>query len=408
MARPKVNIGLMNGGLGIALTNAFGNSAVLVSSPVAPVAGYGVAFIVKSAEQAKTAFAQTGNEDVLDAFVAGFFAEGPAGTPVVVLALAEDTTLTQMATEANLDKLYAEGVDVKLISLIKFPSEDYTPTITTGFDAEVFTAVTAMQTLANTWLGRKKPFCFFVQGYGNTGVVANLKDYITGTSKNGHIVAFEIDANGATATLLVAGRAARVEPQENIGKIKRGSLVIDDTAAITIGGVAIATFSSTDLDTLYDKRYIAIEKNEVEAGYVINDDNALVVPTSDYNNLRNNRVINEAVRVAFNVYYRELKNDVEATAGGRMSTVAEKALEAAVETAIDQQLRGQMSKKKDGTADVNCLVNPDPASYATLYEQNNITDPNFNLLASGQVYLFIEIRPKGCIKYLNVFLGFVA
>jgi hypothetical protein len=37
--------------------------------------------------------------------------------------------------------------------------------MTTGFDQDVHTAVTAAQTLANTWLGKKKPFRFFVQGF---------------------------------------------------------------------------------------------------------------------------------------------------------------------------------------------------------------------------------------------------
>lgn len=398
----------MNGGLNIQPPAAFGSSGVLIASPVAPVAGYGVVFTIKSIAQAKTAFAQVGNEAVLTAIEKGFFAEAPEGTTLRVLCMAPATTLTTLAAPANAEKVLndANG-ELRLLTLIKFPSVGYTPVITEGFDADVHTAVTDMQTLANTWFQDKKPFRFFIEGYGATTIAA-AKNYATGTAPNGCIVDFSVNDSTAYATMLVAGRAARIDPQENVGKIKTGSLAIPDNAVIKIGSSALDTISKTDLDTLYDKRYISIVRNAVAAGYVINDDNTLVAPTSDYNNLRNGRVIDNATRVAFDVYYRELKNDVDVTEGGRLSSVAEKALEAAVETALDARLRPQFSKKKDGTADVKCLVNPDTTAYAALYADNGITSPNFNLLASGRVYLFIQCRPKGCIKYLNVMLGFIA
>ena len=134
---------------------------------------------------------------------------------------------------------------------------------------------------------------------------------------------------------------------------------------------------------------------------------ALVIPTDDYNNLRHGRVIDNAVRVAFATYYNELKDDVDVDEDGRLSKVSEKALETAIETNIDGEMRAQLSKKADGSGDVTCAVNPDYANNIAIYNQNGInTAPNFNLLQTGTVYLFVKLKPKGCLKYVNVFIGF--
>lgn len=408
MARPKVNIALTNGGLNIQPPTEFGSSGVLIASPVAPVAGYGVAFVIKSIAQAQTAFAQAGNEAVVEAIEKGFYAEAPEGTTLRVLCMAQATTLVTLASAVNAEKLLTPAAgELRLLTAIKFPSGGYTPTITNGFDQDVHDAVAAFQTLANTWFGKKKPFRFIAQGYGATTISA-AKDYATGTYPNGFIVDFTINDSSAWAAMLFAGRVARINPEENAGKIKTGSLNIPDSAAVKIGSTAVESVSDADLDTLYDKRYISVEKNQVASGYVFNDDSAIVAPTNDYNNMRFGRVIDNAVRVAFDVYYRELKSEVDVTEGGRLGAVAEKALEAAIENAINQRIRGQFSLLKDGTADVNCLVNPDAVQYAALYADNGISSPNFNLLNAGQVYLFLKCRPKGCIKTLNVYLGYVA
>jgi hypothetical protein len=64
MARPKANVFLSNGNLGGQPLSQFGTAGVIVSSSVAPVAGYLIPFIVKSKKQIDTAFVQVGNESV--------------------------------------------------------------------------------------------------------------------------------------------------------------------------------------------------------------------------------------------------------------------------------------------------------------------------------------------------------
>src|SRR4051812_48766665 len=131
MPRPRVNIALSNGGLNLQGPTDFGVTGVLIAAPVAPVAGYGVAFVCKSIKQVQTAFAQAGNEAVVDALVNGFFAEAAEGTVLHILAMAQTTAMATLVTAANAEKILvaAEGA-LRLLVVIKFPDEDYVPTVT--------------------------------------------------------------------------------------------------------------------------------------------------------------------------------------------------------------------------------------------------------------------------------------
>lgn len=405
--RPQVDITLMNGGLGLIGPPAFGTVAILAATPVAPVAGYGVAFLVKNTTQLKTALAQVGNEAVLDAILNGFYKEAAEGTNVYIMCMARTTTLATMLAATNADKVLtlANGA-VRMLGVIKFPDMGtYVPVVTTGFDADVHAAVIAAQTLADRWFVMKKPFRVMIEGFAFSNASAAL-DYSTNSKRNVAIVVGSIDSSTAKLTMQLLGKASKQSPEQNIGRVLSGSLNIAENAVVKIGSVVIENVPVSDLEVLNSSRYMSIERNEVAAGYIVTDDNMLTALTDDYNSLVSGRVIDNAVRVTFNTYYKQLKNDVEVNEGGRLDTVVEKALENAIEADIDRFMRPQISKKKDGTADAECLVNPDATAYAPLYAANGITDPNFNILQTGQVYLFLQLRPKGMIKHLNIFLGF--
>lgn len=408
MPRPSVTVAVSNNNLNIQAPSELGTSVLLVASPVAPVAGYGTAFMVRNKAQVATAFAQIGNAPVVAAINTGFYAEAPEGTKLYILAMAQTTTLATLYAEANASKpLSMASGAARLVAAVKFPANNYVPTVVEGFDGDVHTAVTAAHTLAATYFGLRRPFRFIVEGFAFVSAT-EAKDYASSSKSSGSIVVGSIDNSTATATLLALGRLAKIGPQQNIGRIKTGSLGIAETATVKIGTVTMEEISVADLDELWEKRYITFERNEAGSGYVFNDDNTLTVVTDDFNNLRYGRVMDNAVRVAYATYYNELKDDVDVDDNGRLDAVVEKALENAIEGAIDTAMRQQLSKKPDGSANVTCLVNPDPVEYAALYSANEISSPNFNILETNQVYIFLQIKPKGCLKFLNVYLGFSA
>lgn len=405
--RPGVNVLVTNGNLNLAPANENGTSVVLVASPAAPVAGYGVAFSVSTLAEVKTAFAQVGNEPVIAAFEKGFYAEAAEGTKVYVLAMAQATPLATLFSAANAEKaLNLAAGNARLVAAIKFPAGGYTPTIATGFDEDVFNAVTAGQTLGNAWGTKHKGFRFFVQGYGFTTAGAAL-DGRTRTDNRAFIVVGSVADSTATATLLALGRAAKVNPQINIGRVKSGSLNIAAADAVKIGNTVVDAVSDADKDLLHDKCYITFEKNEAAPGYIFNNDKAFTAVDDDYNNLRYGRVIDNAQRVAYKAYYEELKDDVDVDENGRLEAVTEQALAVKVRSAIELAMPGQLSTKKDGSADVFALVNPDPTEYASLYAANSIT-PNLNIIQSETIYLFLFVKPRGSLTYIRVYLGLTA
>lgn len=408
MARPGLSVNLMNGGLNLKAPSEFGTAGVLIASPIAPVAGYGVPFLVNTVAQAKTALGQVGNEEALKAITDGWFAEAPEGTKLYVMCMAPATLLASLATSANADKvLNMGGGNIRLLALIKYPAGSYVPTITNGFDADVHNAVTAIQATADAWYAKQKPFRAFVDGYGFVDATA-AKDYQTASNRNVMIVTANIDASTSVATMMAMGRAAGIEAQQNIGRVLSGSLNISETAVVKIGSILLDNMTSADLNTLFSKRYITIEKNEVESGYVFTYDSTLTATTDDYNNLRYGRISDNVTRIIKTTYYKQVKNDVDVDSGGRLSGVVELALANSIIQAIDDAIRTQLSLKSDGSAAVQCLVNPDADKYAALYASNGITNPNFNILQSGSVYIFVLYRPKGSIDYLNVYQGFTA
>lgn len=406
--RPAVNVVVTNGNLNLAPVNENGVSVVLVACPVAPVVGYGVAFKIETKNQAITAFGQTGNEAVVDAFVNGFYAEAAEGTKVFVLAMANTTTLATLLAPVNADKaLLLSNGSARLLAAIKFPAVGYTPTITQGFDQDVISAAAAATTLGNAWAVNHKGFRAFVQGFGYTNA-ADVADGRALTHNRTHIVVGSIDNSTARATLLALGRAAKIQPQENIGRVKSGSLNIPAAAAVKIGNTVAELVSPVDLDLLHDKGYITFERNAIAPGYVWNNDKSFTAVDDDYNNLRHGRVIDNAQRVAFRAYYEELKEDVNADEDGNLDALVQQSLRVKIESAIDSAMRGQLSQRRDGSSDVFVLVNPDPTEFASLYAAQNIDSPDLNIIRTGKVYIWLYVKPRGSLQYISVFLGLSA
>lgn len=407
MSRPSVDIALQNGNLGIVAPSTQGTALLLVAAAAAPTAGYGTMFTIKSKAEAKAAFANAANASLLKAIVEGFFGEAPEGNTLYVVAMSNTTSLTQLCAADVAEKALvpAKGA-IRLVAVINYPPNNYVPTIANGFDQDVHSAVTAMQTLANSWMVKKKPFRAFIAGNSCDGISANALDYSTTTNRNCFIVANKVSSDSGFATLLALGRAVAVNPQQNIGRVLSGSLNINPAYAVTLGSTNVDTIADTVLDGYYDKRYIGIEPNKYSSGYLITDDCALTAPTDDYNNLAYGRVIDNMVRIADRVYYQQLKNDVDLDEDGRIDIVEEKALESAVTTAIDKEIGTQLSSNADGTAAVKCLVNPDTSAYAALYSANNVDSPNLNLAAGGKVHIFLTGRPKGCLRNINIYVGY--
>ncbi|MFB6454443.1 DUF2586 family protein [Chitinophaga sp. Hz27] len=406
MARPKVNISTTNGNLGGLAPSIDGVAGIIMAVAQAPTAGYNTPVLIRSKKQATDVLSQSANVQALQAIHEGFFAEAPEGSKLYCLFVPQTSNLEDITAPAIAEKLlnFAGGT-ISLLAVAKFPATGYTPVVTDGVDQDVTKAAAALQTLAQHWFDLRKPFRAFVQGYGFTKAT-ELKDYSAEKKDNVGIVLGTVNDNSATAVLLALGRAAKVPVMRNIGRVKSGSLTIADDAAVKVGSSNADAMENAELETIWEKRYITFERNESAPGYLFNDDNMLGTPTSDFSSLRNGRTIDKAVRIAYEVYYNELKDDVDVDKDGRLSVAAEAALELQIEEAISRRMNGEISRNTDGSPAVEAMVNPDPEQFAGLYSAAGIDSPNLNILSSNHVYIFVRIRPKGCVKYIDVYLGY--
>lgn len=401
MGNPKVSVILGASNLGLSAADETGVMGLLAAIPAANTSGYGVPVLIKSIAQAKTELADALNVKVLDAIVNGFFGEVSEGSPLYCNFLANTVSLTDLVDSAN---LYFTNLDnfsgkkIRALGVIRFPDVSYTPTITTGVDADVLTAVTKGQALATARIAQNKLINVLVEGRGFTNATA-FKDFATTTNPQVHVVISSEAGNSAVSVLRALGKKAAGPIQRNIGRVKSGSLKIDSTTAITIGTTAITAMSQADLDTLHDKRAITYIINEDAPGFIFNDDVSCVAATSDYGTWSNNAVIGEAMRIAYAQYYKTLKDDLTVDETGRIEKSIEKNLEQDIIDAINKSIG-------DNISGVDALVNPDTTSSAALYANANVSNPNLNLTSGGKLYVFLTIRPKGYIKDVSVLLGF--
>lgn len=401
MSNPKVTVILGASNLGLAAADETGTMGLLASIPAAPTAGYGVAVLIKSKAQAKAQLADALNAGILAAIEKGFYGEVSEGSPLYCLFVANTTTLTQLADTDNghfakIDTL--AGKKIRTVAVVRYPADAYTPTITTGLDEDVLTAVTKAQELADVRLATNKMLTVLVEGRGFTNAT-DLKDFATETAPQVGLVIATEDNNSGISVLRALGKKAANPIQRNIGRVKSGSLNIASNVVIKLGSTAYGSVSVDDLNTLHDKRVITYLVNEDAPGYIFNDDITCVIATSDYGTLSNNAVIGEAMRIAYQQYYKTMKDDLDVDENGRISAAIEKNLQQDIIDAV-------LNSIGDNISGVDALVNPDTTTSAALYAAANISNPNLNLTSSGKLYVFLTIRPKGYVKDVSVLLGF--
>lgn len=401
MSNPKVSVLLGASNLGLSAADEKGTMGLLASIPAAPTAGYGVAVLIKSKAQAKAQLSDALNAGILTAIQNGFYGEVSEGSPLYCLFVANTTTLTQLADVANghfakIDAL--SGKKIRTVAIVRYPADAYTPTITTGVDEDVLSAITKGQALAADRIAQNKLLTVLLEGRGFTNAT-DLKDFSTSTAPQVSVVIASEDSNTGTPVLRALGKKAANPIQRNIGRVKSGSLNIGSDVVIKLGATAFASISVDDLNTLHDKRVITYLANEDAPGYIFNDDITCELATSDYSTLSNNAVIGEAMRIAYSQYYRTLKDDLDVDENGRISNAIEKNLQQDIIDSILKDIG-------DNISGVDALVNPDTTTSAGLYAAANISNPNLNLTSGGKLYVFLTIRPKGYVKDVSVLLGF--
>lgn len=393
MSLPRVKIDFTNGALGQVSMSDDGVYAILTTG--AAVVGkfaLNTAYVIKSLSQVTGGLGITqANNPGIFKLMTEFYAEASDGTEVWLKAFADTVTMTQMINPAT-----AQGVQdlltlakgrIRAIFVHRTPAAGYTPTVTTGLDGDVTTAIAQAQTTALYAVDTlKAPVFIIIAGLYYSGVVADLATINTGTNNRvGVMIGDSVSGNGCAIGLL-AGRLARIPVQRNVGRVKDGAILSLVAAYLKTTQVELA-----DPGSIHDKGYITLRTHVGRSGYFFTDDPLAAVVTDDYHKITARRTVDKGYRIAYDTLVNELLDEVPVTDAGYVSAAYAKGIESKVENAIINSMDGELGRDPDNAKDngVSCYINPKQ-----------------NIVSTGLLLVAIKLKPFGYTNYINVQLGF--
>lgn len=391
---PGVQINIENGALGRVATTKDGVAGLIlvgVSLALIPLYTPKQIFGVKEAESLGITLAYDEAEKV-DAYqqIKEFYDEAGNGAELWIMTVPLAKTMTELldpTTTTNGAKKLLDAADgkIRLLGISRYidPTMSYTQVTTAGLDADVAAAFPKAQALAIEYRNSFKPFNVFVDGRGFSGTISELTDLRTYTFSKVSVVLFTTKPSKTSAAVgLVLGRAAKIPVQRNIGRVKDGSL--NATDLFLTNGVNLNTFSDAQIGQIHGKAYLVPRKYVGRAGYYLADDPTATTANDDYLTIANNRVIDKALTMVYQVYVNEINDEVEITAEGKLS--------ATKVTYFKSIILNQLN--------LTMLANNEVSSVTV------DIDPEQNVLANDVINIEVRVTPVGYTKDIVVSLGF--
>jgi hypothetical protein len=401
MSMPDVNIELMNGQLGRAVSEKDGVAAI-IGSGIAVNGMFALGDILGPFYQVRDAEAKginakydEENKLLLYQHIADFYKNAGTGAALYVMPVAQTVTLEEMADK---DLQYAAKLieqlsgEVRLVALTRVPDLAFEPVLTAGLDSDVIAAASKAQVLAVHSFDHFRPVSFLIEGrafQGTVGDIADLRNEAAGPNANRVHVVISADNTRAmedTNSLYYAhagfalGRAAAIPVQRNLGRVRDGKLDIKNPGLSS--GDPLNIFNETDLNVLNEKGYIFLRQHAGKAGYFFNDDHAACPIQDDYAYLNRGRVIDKAARLIRQLYLNDLLDELLVDKDGKLDIGVVKNFEKRGESHIAMNMRGQISN-------VEVFMNPDQ-----------------NILATDETEVQLAITPLGTNRKMKIKLGF--
>lgn len=311
--------------------------------------------------------------------VVEFYSEVGDGAVLYLLLRVETITMAQMVDYAHASSARAlldfATEPIALLGVSRNPTGE--ASVGTNFvRADVIAAITGSTTMLTNYRTGYKPFRIILEG--RTDVTSQVPQDLKAMTNNGVSVVLGGTANdGHAAVGLALGRLARIPVQRNIGRVKDGALPIVEAY---IGATKVDNF--TNLNTAMSKGFIVIRNYVGRTGYYFSDDPTASLPTDDFTNLANGRVIDKGLKLAYQVYLDELNNEVQIAADGKIDAAIAKFLEGKMEQTVRQAMSGEISSF------------------------DAFIDPDQDVLATSKIQVSLKIVPVGYSRTIEVTLGF--
>lgn len=392
MAKPNVNIGFENGNLGVVATSPDGITAILASAVANGTFALNTVYTVFSLKEAETLGIIGGVSNYeLHKTIKEFYAEAGDGTELWIYGVAKTRTLDELVADSEV-LLTASNRRIRFVVLKFAPTE--APVIANGIISGFPATLAAAQTLADDFTQNKiHPVVFIIEGYGYTGVPADLVGFSMTTYNRVAVLIGDTETRtGATATKgaavgVLGGRLAKNQVHVNIGRVLDGALkpltfFILDTPV-----------EQVNIDALYDKGFITTCTHVGKSGYYFVDDHLACTVEDDYHYITRRRVIDKAFVLANATLTNFLLDTVPLGTDGKISPSYAKVLETEIERVISQE----MSAKGELSADVT--VKGDTGVQA-------IIDLEERIAVSSTIKGRIRVKPHGYGRWFEFGIGF--
>lgn len=323
-----------------------------------------------------------------------FYDEAPEGSKLWIMGVTDTVTIADMVdkTKDNAKKLLvAANGTIRILAVKVKDKSGYTPTVTTGIDGAVRTAIVNAQGLAE-WATETlfAPVMALLEGRHYTGTAETLVANPINTGNNnrvGVVIGDTVKDSKGAAVGLLAGRIASIPVQRSVARVRTGSIV---ATTMYIGGVAAELGNP---ETINDCGFICPRTFVGKGGYFWSDDKLAAEASDDYSLIPRRRVADKAYRITYSTLINEVAEEISVTDDGKISAPVVKAIQTAVESAIVNNMtsRGNLGNDPSNPNDmgVECYINPDQ-----------------NIIATSRLDVQVRIKPHGYSKYINVSLGF--
>ena len=382
---PGVRIELGNGGLGrVAATDDGIAGLLLTGTAVEGLFELNRHYQISSTKDLTALGINSENNPLVDHEVRSFYAQAGEGAELHLLVCSEATLLTSMvdpAADSPLSKLIeAAAGRIKIVGVNRLIPAEGEVDNSQGIDSDAIEAAAKAQQAADSYAGKIMPFRLFLPASKWNGETGGFTPSECSYNRVAMVLASEgkLQSQFPAAIGMVLGRAAKAEPQQDLGRVKFGVLAAsgyftDGSPYLDKQGLA---------DTLNDAGYIFFLNYPGKNGCYLNGCPMACSPTDDYAVLNNGRIMDKAMRIAYDTYISEIMDNVAVGTDGKLPAGVCSSFESMIENAVASLMDGQISS-------FSAYVNPEQ-----------------NVLSTSRLDIECSIVPLGVLKNINVLLSF--
>lgn len=382
MALSNVNITVNRDGLGLIAVQSDGAAGIsLRGEAVSGKLELSKPYLIYSlADAEKLGIEATGVNAAAYRQIDEFYQTAGTGTKLYIIL--SDKASKNSALKETLKKMleYANG-SIVLLGMSWPDAAKTSPVEQGGLIKEVFDTQTMLQTLSVEYANRIMPFISVIDGAGFKGDANALTDLTTMNNYRTVISLTATDNSGVGAIGQLLGSIMAQPVHRKISRVKNGSLPMTQGEAFLTDKVSIEG-RDEQLGAITDKGYLVYRTFPGRTGYFYNGDFTATLPTDDLCSIARLRVMDKALKIAYNTYVNELDDEIDVTEDGNL----EPAHVSYLQEVIYNQIMGNMSDSISGFSVV--------------------IDPSQNILSGKGLDISLSITPKGYLNPINVTLGF--